>query len=120
MLNKGKRRSGTVLAGLIAAVSMTTVDQTIVSVSSQTIASGLGLDSPGIEWVVNAYLLAAAAAFPLGGKMADAWGYRRVMLAGIALFSAGSALCGATPAALAAPGSCNAREARRAGGLPAT
>ena len=103
MLNKGKRRSGTVLAGLIAAVSMTTVDQTIVSVSSQTIASGLGLDSPGIEWVVNAYLLAAAAAFPLGGKMADAWGYRRIMLAGIALFSAGSALCGATPAGLAQP-----------------
>ena len=101
MLNKGKRRSGTVLAGLIAAVSMTTVDQTIVSVSSQTIASGLGLDSSGIEWVVNAYLLAAAAAFPLGGKMADAWGYRRIMLAGIALFSTGSALCGATPAALA-------------------
>ena len=91
------------LAGLIAAVSMTTVDQTIVSVSSQTIASGLGLDSPGIEWVVNAYLLAAAAAFPLGGKMADAWGYRRIMLAGIALFSAGSALCGATPAGLAQP-----------------
>lgn len=103
MLNKGKRRSGTVLVGLIAAVSMTTVDQTIVSVSSQTIASGLGLDSPGIEWVVNAYLLAAAAAFPLGGKMADAWGYRRIMLAGIALFSAGSALCGATPAGLAQP-----------------
>lgn len=103
MLNKGKRRSGTVLAGLIAAVSMTTVDQTIVSVSSQTIASGLGLDSSGIEWVVNAYLLAAAAAFPLGGKMADAWGYRRIMLAGIALFSAGSALCGATPAGLAQP-----------------
>lgn len=102
MLNKGKRRSGTVLAGLIAAVSMTTVDQTIVSVSSQTIASGLGLDSSGIEWVVNAYLLAAAA-FPLGGKMADAWGYRRIMLAGIALFSAGSALCGATPAGLAQP-----------------
>lgn len=76
MLNKGERRSGTVLAGLIVAVSMTTVDQTIVSVSSQTIASGLGLDSSGIEWVVNAYLLAAAAAFPLGGKMADAWGYR--------------------------------------------
>lgn len=101
MLNKGKRRSGTMLAGLIAAVSMTTVDQTIVSVSSQTIASGLGLDSSGIEWVVNAYLLAAAAAFPLGGKMADAWGYKRVMLAGIALFSTGSALCGATPAALA-------------------
>lgn len=101
MLNKGERRSGTVLAGLIVAVSMTTIDQTIVSVSSQTIASGLGLDSSGIEWVVNAYLLAAAAAFPLGGKMADAWGYRRVMLAGIVLFSTGSALCGATPAALA-------------------
>ena len=53
--------------------------------------------------MVNAYLLAAAAAFPLGGKMADAWGYRRIMLAGIALFSAGSALCGATPAGLAQP-----------------
>ena len=96
------RRSSAMLGGLIVAVSMTTIDQTIVSVSSQTVQSGLGLNASAIEWVVNAYLLAAAAVFPLGGKLADSWGYRRVMLAGIAVFAAGSLLCGATPAGPAA------------------
>ena len=68
------RRSSAMLGGLIVAVSMTTIDQTIVSVSSQTVQSGLGVNASAIEWVVNAYLLAAAAVFPLGGKLADSWG----------------------------------------------
>lgn len=46
---------------------------------------------------MNAYLLAAAAAFPLAGRLADVIGYRRMMIAGIIVFALASAACGATP-----------------------
>ena len=91
------RPIGPILAGLIVAVSMSSIDQTIVSLSSQAIQTGLSLDSGGIEWVVNAYLLAAAALFPLAGKLADVLGYKRMMLAGTAAFALGSLLCALAP-----------------------
>ena len=47
----------------------------------------LHLDSAALEWVVNAYLLAAAAFILLGGEAADRFGARRSSTAGIALFA---------------------------------
>lgn len=91
------RPIGLILAGLIVAVSMSSIDQTIVSLSSQAIQTGLSLDSGGTEWVVNAYLLAAAALFPLAGKLADVLGYKRMMLAGTVAFALGSLLCALAP-----------------------
>ena len=76
---------------------MSSIDQTIVSLSSQTIQTGLSLDSRGIEWIVNSYQLAAAALFPVAGKLADVLGYKRMMLAGTIAFAIGSLLCGLTP-----------------------
>ncbi|MCI1831879.1 MAG: MFS transporter [Bifidobacterium sp.] len=92
------KSSRVILIGLIVAVSMSSIDQTIVSLSSQAIQSGLGLTASGVEWVVNAYLLAAAAAFPLAGRLSDMVGYKRLMLLGVVVFGAGSLLCGLAPA----------------------
>lgn len=92
------RSTSLILIGLIVAVSMSSIDQTIVSLSSQAIQSGLGLSSSAIEWVVNSYLLSAAALFPLAGRLSDALGYKRVMLVGVTVFGLGSLLCGITPA----------------------
>lgn len=75
---------------------MSSIDQTIVSLSSQTIQTGLSLDSRGIEWIVNSYLLAAAALFPVAGKLADVLGYKRMMLAGTIAFAIGS-FCAGSP-----------------------
>ena len=47
--------------------------------------------------MINAYLLALAAAFALGGRLADVLGHRRMVLIGIVGFAGSSALCGATP-----------------------
>lgn len=91
-----RTRSGFLFLGLVLAVSMTTIDQTIVSLAAPTVQTSLGLSAAAVEWMVNAYLLAAAAVFPMAGRLADVLGYRRVMLVGIIVFAAASAACGLT------------------------
>ncbi|RLP77479.1 MFS transporter [Mycetocola tolaasinivorans] len=83
--------------GLIIAVSMTTIDQTIVALSAPTIQSELGLSQDGLQWAVNSYLLATAAFFLLGGRLADLFGHRRMVLLGIIGFAVSSFLCGVAP-----------------------
>ncbi|MFD9500043.1 MFS transporter [Streptomyces sp. NPDC060035] len=85
------------LTAMLFAVSMTFIDQTVVSIAAPDIVHELGLSASGMQWVVNAYLLALAAFFALGGRLADVLGHRRVMLAGTLIFVISSALCGAVP-----------------------
>ena len=85
------------LAAMLFAVAMTFIDQTIVAIASPSIQSNLSLSRAGTQWVVNAYLLALAATFALGGRLADVLGHRRMVLIGILGFALSSALCGATP-----------------------
>lgn len=85
------------LAAMMFAVSMTFIDQTIVSIAAPSIIRELGLSATGMQWVVNAYLLALAAFFALGGRLADILGHKRMMLIGTLTFVIASALCGAVP-----------------------
>ena len=59
---------------MIFAVAMTFIDQTIVSVAAPKIQAELGLTSAGLQWAINAYLLAMAALFAFGGRLADTHG----------------------------------------------
>ena len=86
-----------VLAAMIFAVAMMSVDQTIVAIAAPTIQRGLSLTSTGLQWVINSYLLALAALFALGGKVSDVVGHRRMVLVGTVGFALASVLCGATP-----------------------
>ena len=86
-----------ILAAMIFAVSMTFIDQTIVSIAAPNIQSELGLSSTGIQWVVNAYLLTLAAFFAFGGRLADTVGHTRMVTIGVIVFAGASALCGLTP-----------------------
>ena len=79
------------------AVAMTFIDQTIVSIAAPDIVRELGLSSSGMQWVVNAYLLALAAFFALGGRLADLYGPRRVVVIGTVVFVVSSVLCGCVP-----------------------
>ncbi|MFI5963138.1 MFS transporter [Streptomyces asoensis] len=85
------------LAAMMFAVAMTFIDQTIVSIAAPDIVSELGLSASGMQWVVNAYLLALAAFFALGGRLADLLGPRRVVVAGTLVFVVSSVLCGCVP-----------------------
>ncbi len=86
-----------VLAAMIFAVSMTFIDQTIVSIAAPQIQRELGLTSTGVQWVINAYLLSLAALFAFGGRLADTVGHRRMVVLGVIVFAGSSALCGLTP-----------------------
>ena len=93
----GGRSSKLVLAAMIFAVSMTFIDQTIVSIAAPEIQQHLGLTSTGVQWAINAYLLSLAALFAFGGRLADTLGHRRMVTLGVVLFAAASAMCGLTP-----------------------
>ncbi|MCT7355145.1 MFS transporter [Streptomyces sp. 15-116A] len=82
---------------MLFAVAMTFIDQTIVAIAAPDVVHELGLSTSGMQWVVNAYLLALAAFFALGGRLADLLGPRRVVIAGTLVFVISSVLCGCVP-----------------------
>ncbi len=93
----GGRSRSLILTAMIFAVAMTFIDQTIVSIAAPKIQADLGLSSTGLQWAVNAYLLALAALFAFGGRLADTAGHRRMAVLGVIIFAGASALCGLTP-----------------------
>jgi EmrB/QacA subfamily drug resistance transporter len=100
-IGNGRSRN-LILAAMIFAVSMTFIDQTIVSIAAPKIQQELGLTSTGIQWAINAYLLTLAAFFALGGRLADTVGHRKMVTLGVIVFAGASALCGLTPTGSAA------------------
>jgi EmrB/QacA subfamily drug resistance transporter len=82
-----------ILLGLLLAMLLGALDQTIVATAMPTIGRELG-DIEQLPWVVTAYLLASVAVTPLYGKLSDIHGRRVVLLSAIALFVAGSIACG--------------------------
>jgi EmrB/QacA subfamily drug resistance transporter len=86
-----------VLTAMIFAVAMTFIDQTIVSIAAPKIQSELALSSTGLQWAINSYLLALAALFAFGGRLADIVGPRRMVTIGIVVFAGASLMCGLTP-----------------------
>jgi EmrB/QacA subfamily drug resistance transporter len=87
---------------MIFAVAMTFIDQTIVSIAAPTVQRDLGLSSSGMQWGINAYLLALAALFAFGGRLGDTLGHRKMVVTGVIIFAASSAMCGLTPRGSAA------------------
>jgi EmrB/QacA subfamily drug resistance transporter len=82
---------------MIFAVAMTFIDQTIVSIAAPKIQRELGLTATGVQWAINAYLLSLAALFAFGGRLADTMGHRSMVILGVIIFAASSAMCGLTP-----------------------
>ena len=93
----GGRSRNLILAAMIFAVSMTFIDQTIVSIAAPKIQRELHLTSTGMQWAINAYLLSLAALFAFGGRLADTVGHRRMVTLGVIVFAGASAMCGLTP-----------------------
>src|SRR3954454_10939713 len=80
-------------SGLLLAMLLASLDQTIVSTALPTIVSDLGgIDQ--LSWVVTAYLLAATVTIPLWGRASDLFGRKRLFQGAIAVFLLGSALSG--------------------------
>jgi EmrB/QacA subfamily drug resistance transporter len=74
---------------------MLVLDITIVNVALPKIETSLGFSQSGLAWVVSSYVLMAGGFLLLGGRLADVFGRRRMLLIGTAVFMAASAVCGA-------------------------
>ncbi len=86
-----------IILGILLAMLLAALDQTIVATALPTIGSELH-DLEHLQWVVTAYLLSATAVTPLYGKLADIYGRRRMLLIAISTFVFGSLLCALAPA----------------------
>ena len=73
---------------------MIVLDVSIVGVALPSIRQDLGFSEASLAWVVNAYLLTFGGFLLLGGRLGDIFGYRRLFITGIALFTLASLSCG--------------------------
>jgi EmrB/QacA subfamily drug resistance transporter len=80
-------------AVLAVAYFMTIVDLAIVNVALPTIGRKLHFSETNLQWVVTAYALTFGGFLLLGGRAADLLGRRRIMLIGLATFTAASLAC---------------------------
>ncbi|HKE71133.1 MAG TPA: MDR family MFS transporter [Nocardioidaceae bacterium] len=83
----------TILSGLMLGMFLAALDMTVVSVAIRTIADELN----GFElqvWATTAFLITSTISTPLYGKLSDIYGRRPFYLIAIAIFVAGSMLCG--------------------------
>jgi EmrB/QacA subfamily drug resistance transporter len=78
---------------LAVAFFMTVIDLTIVNVSLPTIGRDLHFSATSLQWVVTAYALTFGGFLLLGGRAADLLGRRRILMAGLAVFTGASLAC---------------------------
>jgi EmrB/QacA subfamily drug resistance transporter len=86
-----------VLAIVAIGVFMATLDSSIVNISLPAIAHYFGTALTGaVEWVIIAYLVVIAGVLLTIGRLADMIGRKPIWVAGLIIFTAGSAICGAS------------------------
>jgi EmrB/QacA subfamily drug resistance transporter len=92
----GERRRWIALVVVCFAMLMNALDQTIVNVALPTIQRELHFSQAGLSWVIDAYLITFGGTLLLAGRLGDLIGRKRVFMAGVALFTVASAVCGAS------------------------
>ena len=85
------------MAVLLVAGFMNLIDVTIVNVALPSMQDALGASPEEIEWVVAIYILVFALCLIPGGRFGDIYGRRNVFIAGVVVFTIGSAFCGLAP-----------------------
>ena len=83
-------RPGLTLAAVAVVQFMVSLDLSVVNVGLPRIAGGLGFSAAGVTWVIYAYALTFGGLLLLGGKAADRYGRKRVLLLGLGLFGLAS------------------------------
>jgi EmrB/QacA subfamily drug resistance transporter len=88
-----------IIAGVVVAMFLAALDQTIVVTAMPTIGRALG-NPEYLPWIITSYLLASTAVTPLYGKVSDIIGRRVTLLFAITVFMIGSVLCAMAPSLL--------------------
>jgi EmrB/QacA subfamily drug resistance transporter len=89
------------LAAVSLGLFMIMLDNTVVNVALPAIQRDLEATLSQLQWIVTGYALAFAAFMLIGGKVADAYGRRRIFVLGIVVFTAASLVCGLAPSSSA-------------------
>ncbi len=89
------RRDWTALAVLSVGLGLIVLDGTIVGVALPSIITDLSLNLTDAQWVNSLYAVILAALLLTTGTLADQWGRKRLFIAGVVVFAAGSALAAA-------------------------
>lgn len=85
------------LAAVILGSGAAFLESSVVTVALPAIGRDLDLDLGGLQWVMNAYLLALSALIITGGSLGDLFGRRLVFIVGLLGFAATSLLCAVAP-----------------------
>ena len=88
-----------IISGVVVAMFLAALDQTIVVTAMPTIGRALG-NPEYLPWIITSYLLASTAVTPLYGKVSDIIGRRVTLLFAIVVFILGSVLCALAPSLL--------------------
>src|SRR6478735_196765 len=86
-----------VLTATILGSSMAFIDGSVVSIALPALQATMGATISDVQWVVEAYTLFLAALMLTGGALGDRLGRKRIFLAGVVVFTAGSIACGLAP-----------------------
>lgn len=88
------REKVVVLLTMCFALAMAMIDNTVVNVAIPTIQRNLGAGVSEIQWIIDGYVLAFASLLLTGGILGDRYGRKKTFLAGLAVFTSASLLCG--------------------------
>jgi EmrB/QacA subfamily drug resistance transporter len=94
MYQNSPARPGLTLATVAVVQFMVSLDLSVVNVGLPQMAVGLGFSATGLTWVIHAYALTFGGLLLLGGKAADRYGRKRVLLLGLGLFGVASLVGG--------------------------
>lgn len=86
-----------VLASLSLSMLVSSLGTSSANVALPALADAFGASFQAVQWVVLAYLLAITTLIVSVGRLGDIVGRRRLLIAGVALFTTASVVCGLTP-----------------------
>ncbi|WP_328881788.1 MFS transporter [Streptomyces sp. NBC_00299] len=91
------RRRLLVLAICCMSLLIVSLDNTVLNVALPALQRDLDASTSGLQWTIDAYTLVLASLLMLAGSTADRIGRKRVFMAGLVIFTIGSALCSLAP-----------------------
>jgi len=86
-----------VLAICCMSLLIVSLDNTVLNVALPSVQKDLHASTAGLQWTIDAYTLVLASLLMLAGSTADRLGRKRVFMAGLVVFTIGSALCSIAP-----------------------